>query len=148
MEKCLGCEIIAGTIKTPGGLIYEDAYWTITHATSSNGAPLLGMLILQTKRHCTQLADLTTEEIQNLGNLLRETCKALDDILHPIKTYACSFGEGVGHVHFMIIPRREGMPIGAELLKQVIEEHLWGCSFNEAADLANQVHSLLPKSFV
>ncbi len=146
MEKCLGCEIIAGNIKTPGGLLYEDAYWTITHATSTNGAPLLGMLILQPKRHCTQLADLTTEEIQNLGMLLRETCKALDDILHPVKTYACSFGEGVGHVHFMIIPRMEGMPIGAELLKQVIEEHQWGCSFNEAADLANRVHNRLSQS--
>ena len=143
MEKCLGCEIVAGRIKTPGGLIYQDGFWTVTHSIYSNGAPLAGMLILQPKRHCTQLANLAPEEIKDFGLILRDTCKAIDDILHPVKTYACSVGEGVKHVHFMIIPRMDGMPIGAELFKQVIEEHKWVCSFDEAADLAIRVHGLL-----
>ena len=143
MEKCLGCEIVSGSINTPGGIIYEDEYWIVTHSIASNGAPLKGMLILQPKRHCTHLADLKTEEVVNLGLILRNTCKAIDAVFHPIKAYACSFGETVKHVHFMIIPRMDGMPIGAELLKQILEEQKWVCSFEEAADLAIKIHSKL-----
>ena len=147
MDNCLGCEIVSGTVNTPGGIIYQDAYWILTHATSSNGAPLKGMLILQPKRHCTHLADLQPKEVKDLGPLLQKTCKAVSDILHPEKTYACSFGEGVKHIHFMIIPRMKGMPIGAELLKQVIEEHKWGCSHEEAADVAIKVRNNLQTRF-
>ena len=143
MEKCLSCEIISGSVNTPGGIIYQDEVWMLTHSTSPNGAPLKGMLILQPKRHCTHLADLQPEEVRNLGPFLQKTCKAVSDILHPEKTYACSFGEGVKHIHFMIIPRMQGMPIGAELLKQVLEEHKWECSFEEAADVANKARNNL-----
>ncbi len=143
MEKCLGCEIVSGSINTPGGIIYEDEYWIVTHSIASNGAPLKGMLILQPKRHCTHLADLKSEEVENLGLILRNTCKAIDAVFHPIKAYACSFGETVKHVHFMIIPRMDGMPIGAELLKQILEEQKWVCSFEQAADLAIKIHSKL-----
>ena len=128
---------------TPGGFIHQDRSWTVTHSISSNGAPLKGMLILQPRRHCTQLAELAAEEIENLGLLLRETCKAIQEILNPAKIYACSVGEGVKHVHFMMIPRMDGMPIGAELFKQVIEQHKWSCSFEEAGDVANKARSLL-----
>jgi diadenosine tetraphosphate (Ap4A) HIT family hydrolase len=143
MDKCIGCEVASGSIKTPGGFIYQDEFWTVTHSIYSTGAPLKGMLILQPKRHCTLLANLTSDEIENLGLLLRDTCKAVNEILRPEKIYACSVGEGVKHVHFMIIPRMAGMPIGAELLKQVIEEHKWGCSFEEAADVAIKVKNIL-----
>jgi diadenosine tetraphosphate (Ap4A) HIT family hydrolase len=143
LEKCIGCEIVLGRLNTPGGIIYEDEHWTVTHSVASNGAPLKGMLILQPKRHCTHLADLESEEVENLGFILRNTCKAIDAILHPMKAYACSFGEGVKHVHFMIVPRMPGMPIGAELLKQVLEEQKWVCSFEEASDLAIKIHNKL-----
>ena len=145
MEECIGCDIVRGSIRTPGGFIYEDEFWTVTHSISSEGAPLKGMLILQPKRHCTHLAELTSEEIENLGLLLRETCKAIHEILHPVKIYACSVGEGVKHVHFMLMPRMDGMPIGAELFKQVIEQQKWACSFENAADFAIKARSLLGK---
>lgn len=143
MDICLGCEIVTGKITTPGGVIYEDEYWMLTHSTSPKLPPLKGMLILQPKRHCTQLADLTWGEIDNLGLILRDTCKAIETILHPSKIYAGSFGEGVKHVHFMIVPRMQGMPIGAELLKEVIQDQLWTCSLNEASDIAMKVRKQL-----
>lgn len=111
MEKCVGCEVVRGSIKTPGGFIYQDEFWTVTHSISLGGAPLKGMLILQPRRHCTHLAELASEEIENLGLLLRETCKAIHEILNPAKIYACSVGEGVKHVHFMMMPRMDGMPL-------------------------------------
>ena len=143
VEPCLGCEMVAGRISTPGGIIYEDGHWMLTHATSPRLPPLKGMLILQPKRHCTQLADLTLEEAGTLGLILRESSKAVEAVLHPAKIYAGSFGEGVRHVHFMIVPRLEGMPIGARLLKEALEDHLWICSIEEAADTATRVRDQL-----
>ena len=143
MEKCLGCEIINGRIITPGGIIYEDEHWMLTHSVSSHLPPLKGMLILQPKRHCEHLAQLTSGETENLGLLLRNTCKAIEEILYPSKIYACSAGEGVKHVHFMIIPRMDGMTIGADLLNEVIEDHLWTCSVEEATDVAIKVRNQL-----
>jgi diadenosine tetraphosphate (Ap4A) HIT family hydrolase len=143
MDKCLGCEIVTGRIATPGGVIYEDDYWMLTHSISSQLPPLKGMLILQPKRHCEHLAELTSEEIDNLGFLLRDTTKAITEILHPSKIYAVSAGEGIKHVHFMIIPRMEGMTIGADLLKEVIEDHLWTCSLQEASDVVIKIRDHL-----
>ena len=143
MEKCIGCDVATGAIQTPGGYIFQDECWKITHSISSHGAPLRGMLILQPRRHCIHLADLASGEIENLGLLLRETCRVIHEILHPAKIYACSVGEGVKHVHFMLMPRMEGMPIGAELFKQVIEQQKWECSLEEAAEIAIQARSLL-----
>lgn len=148
MERCIGCDVAAGNIRTPGGFIFQDEFWTVTHSISSNGAPLKGMFILQPKRHCTHLAELASEEIENLGLLLRETCKAIHEILHPAKIYACSVGEGVKHVHFMMMPRMDGMPIGAELFKQVIEQQKWTCSFEDAADIALKARSILDSRLV
>jgi histidine triad (HIT) family protein len=145
MEKCIGCEVIRGTIKTPGGFIYQDEFWTVTHSISSEGAPLKGMLILQPRRHCTHLAELASGEIENLGLLLRETCRSIQEILRPAKIYACSVGEGVKHVHFMMMPRMDGMPIGAELFKQVIEQQKWACSFEDATGFAIKARYLLDK---
>jgi diadenosine tetraphosphate (Ap4A) HIT family hydrolase len=143
LDKCLGCEIVTGRITAPGGVIYEDEYWMLTHSTSSRLPPLKGMLILQPKRHCTHLAELTLGEIENLGLILRDTCKAIEAILHPSKIYTGSFGEGVKHVHFMIVPRMQGMPIGADLLKEVIEDQLWTCSLQDASDIAIKVRNQL-----
>jgi diadenosine tetraphosphate (Ap4A) HIT family hydrolase len=143
MESCLGCEVVTGSIKTPGGFIFQDDFWTITHSVSTTGAPLKGMIILQPRRHTTQLAELDSQEIKNLGLYLRETCKAIEEILDPARIYACSVGEGVKHVHFMILPRMEGMPIGAELFKQVIEQQMWTCSFEEATEIAVEVQNKL-----
>ncbi len=139
MDKCLGCEIVNSNITTPGGIIYADVDWMLTHSISAHLPPLKGMLILQPKRHCEHLADLSEQETKNLGLILRNACNAVKEILHPSKIYACSAGEGVKHLHFMIVPRMEGMTIGADLLKEVIEYHLWTCSIEEAADAAIKV---------
>jgi diadenosine tetraphosphate (Ap4A) HIT family hydrolase len=143
MENCIGCEIISGGLTPPGGFIHNGEQWTLTHSIAPGGAPLRGMLILQTRRHCTQLADLTPQESRALGPLLQVTCRALEELFQPARVYAGSFGEGVPHVHFMLIPRLDGMPIGAELLKQVLEQHLWTCPADEAAALAAQVREKL-----
>ncbi len=109
-EGCMACDVLTGKRQAPGGVIYEDDYWRVEH--SLNPVLLLGFLIIKTKRHCEQLAELTPEEAAALGPIIHNTCLVLSQILQPDKVYVCSFGEAVKHIHFYIIPRTADMPAG------------------------------------
>lgn len=87
---------------------------------------------------------MTSEEMDEFGPLLRKITAALNKVLHPIKIYACSFGDGVKHVHFLIIPRSDQMPAnGAKVLQDVIDDRNWVCQTDEASQLAADVRSIL-----
>jgi diadenosine tetraphosphate (Ap4A) HIT family hydrolase len=107
---CMSCDILAGRRTEPGGVIYEDAYWHVGSVVS----PVFwrGFLIVKLKRHCEHLAELTPEEAADLGLVLQMTCTALSEALKPAKVYVCSFGDGVKHVHFWVLPRMPDMHPG------------------------------------
>jgi diadenosine tetraphosphate (Ap4A) HIT family hydrolase len=73
-----------------------------------------GNLFLILKRHAEQLAELTSDEAASLGPLIQNVCAALTEALHPVKIYVASYGEGVRHIHFHLIPRTLAMPLGME----------------------------------
>lgn len=106
----MSCDIIAGKRTVPGGVIYEDAYWHVDSVTS----PVYwqGFLIIKLKRHCEHLAELTPEEANALGPVIQRTCLALTKVLKPAKVYVCSFGDGIKHIHFWVLPRPQGMRPG------------------------------------
>ncbi|HEX5370985.1 MAG TPA: HIT family protein [Dehalococcoidia bacterium] len=138
-ETCLSCEVIAGRAASPGGFIFESENWLLTHQVRP--ASLAGFLILQPRRHVEQIADLTTQEASEMGGLLRRATQALTRALQPEKIYVCSFGSGVKHVHFYLIPRSSEMPpevIGVDLLKE-LSTGRWACSDEDAAHVAAQV---------
>ena len=97
---CMSCDILAGKLTTPGGVIYEDEYWQVDSVIS----PVYwrGFLIIKLKRHCEHLAELTPEEAGALGPVVRATCSALAEVLKPAKVYVCSFGDGVKHIHLWV----------------------------------------------
>jgi len=99
----MACDVLTGKRQAPGGVIYEDDYWRVDHCLSP--VLLLGFLIIKTKRHCEQLAELTPEEGAALGPIIHNTCLVVSQILQPAKVYVCSFGEAVKHIHFYVIPR-------------------------------------------
>jgi diadenosine tetraphosphate (Ap4A) HIT family hydrolase len=111
MSNCYTCGVLAGRHSAPGGTIYEDACWEVGHI--SDPVLLPGYLIIKLRRHCEHLADLTPEEAATLGPVVQRTCLALARILNPAKIYVCSFGEGVQHIHFHVIPSMAGMPAGS-----------------------------------
>ncbi len=107
---CLSCDIVAGKRLEPGGVIYEDAYW---HVGSAVGPSVWrGFLVVKLKRHCEHLSELTPAESAALGPVIQVTCQALTEVLSPAKVYVCSFGEGVKHVHFWVLPRSPEMRPG------------------------------------
>lgn len=144
VDGCLACDVLAGKVTPPGGVIYDDQYWRVDHSTSPVMLP--GFLIIKPRRHVEHIALLTVEEMAAFGPLLRNTCRALAHVLHPAKVYAASFGESVSHIHFYIIPRYqrtpEMPPAGIEVLKRLFEGH-WAGSDEEATAIANQVRPIL-----
>ncbi|HEY7341467.1 MAG TPA: HIT domain-containing protein [Ktedonobacterales bacterium] len=142
VDGCLACDVLAGKVTPPGGVIYDDQYWRVDHSTSPIVLP--GFLIIKPRRHVEHIALLTAEEMAAFGPLLRNTCRALAHVLHPAKIYATSFGEAVAHVHWYVLPRMPDMPAnGIEVLSRLFGEKPWAGSDEEAAAIADQVRPLL-----
>lgn len=108
--RCGACAEIAGEVLAPGGVILDDGLWYISHHTGPYTDP--GELILKTRRHCESLAELTLEEAQALGPLLRAVVGALERVVVAERIYAVSFNERIRHLHFLLLPRTSDMPRG------------------------------------
>lgn len=62
---CSICEQVAGRIAAPGGSIYDDGLWLVTHHTGPHTDP--GELIVKLRRHCESLGELTAAEAMALA---------------------------------------------------------------------------------
>ena len=99
---------MAGRITAPGGPIYDDGLWLVSHHTGPHTDP--GELIVKLRRHCESLADLTPAEAAALGPVLRAAVAAIERVVRPERTYVASYGERVRHVHFFLLPRTRSLP--------------------------------------
>ena len=68
IEECEACALSDGRSPLPGGLLHRQHGWRVEHCVGPLG---LGTLIVKPERHVTAVADLTVEEANNLGTLLR-----------------------------------------------------------------------------
>lgn len=142
MEGCFSCDVLRGTVTPPGGMIYEETYWAVSHGTNPIALP--GWLILAPRRHCEHIAELTADEMAAFGPLLRQTSRALTQVVQPAKIHVYSMGEVVKHVHFYVLPRYEWMPAsGLAVLQQAFRDRRWECGEAEAAAVANKVRAEL-----
>ena len=110
MNACSACAEIAGALSAPGGIIFDDGLWFVSHHTGAYTDP--GELIVKTRRHCESLSELTVGEAAALGPLLRACVAAIADVVVSERIYAVSFNERVRHVHFLLLPRTAAMPAG------------------------------------
>lgn len=108
--RCSACAEVAGEISAPGGVVHDNRMWFVSHHTGPFTDP--GELILKTRRHCESLAELTREEAESLGPLLRSATQALERVTGAERIYAMSFNERLRHVHFLLLPRTAAMPRG------------------------------------
>jgi diadenosine tetraphosphate (Ap4A) HIT family hydrolase len=120
---CLGCDLLAGRRSAPGGTIWEDDYWQLESVIR----PVVwrGFLILKLKRHCEHLAELTPAEATALGPAVRASCGALAAVLAPAKVYVASFGDGVQHIHFWLLPRPQDQRPGLHWVLLHLDLRLW-----------------------
>jgi diadenosine tetraphosphate (Ap4A) HIT family hydrolase len=109
-DGCSACAEIAGAHSAPGGIIFDDGLWFVSHHTGSYTDA--GELIAKTRRHCESLSELTIAEAAALGPLLRSCVGAIARVVVSERIYAVSFNERVRHVHFLLLPRTADMPRG------------------------------------
>jgi diadenosine tetraphosphate (Ap4A) HIT family hydrolase len=107
---CSACAEIAGDMVAPGGVIFDDGLWFVSHHTGSFTDP--GELIVKTRRHCESLGELKESEASALGPILKAAIGALERVIVADRIYAVSFNERVRHVHFLLLPRTAAMPRG------------------------------------
>jgi diadenosine tetraphosphate (Ap4A) HIT family hydrolase len=101
---------VAGEISAPGGVVLDNGMWFVSHHTGQYTDP--GELIVKTRRHCESLAELTRDEADSLGPVLRSAVQALERVVVAERVYAVSFNERLRHVHFLLLPRTKEMPRG------------------------------------
>jgi diadenosine tetraphosphate (Ap4A) HIT family hydrolase len=107
---CSACAEIAGRNTSPGGVIFDNENWFVSHHTGAFTDP--GELIVKTRRHCESLAELTKDEAESLGPVLWSAVQALEQVVPSERIYAVSFNERLRHVHFLLLPRTRDMPPG------------------------------------
>ena len=110
MNGCSACAEIAGELSAPGGIIFDDGLWFVSHHTGPYTDA--GELIAKTRRHCESLSELTLAEATALGPLLRTCVAAITHVVVSERIYAVSFNERIRHVHFLLLPRTAAMPRG------------------------------------
>jgi diadenosine tetraphosphate (Ap4A) HIT family hydrolase len=108
--RCSACAEMADEISAPGGTILDTGLWFVSHHTGPFTDP--GELIVKSRRHCESLAELTREEGESLGPVLRSSVQALERVVGAERIYVMSFNERLRHVHFLLLPRTRAMPRG------------------------------------
>ena len=98
-RACSACAEIAGDTTAPGGTIFDDGLWFVSHHTGPFTDP--GELIVKTRRHCESLGELSGAEAGALGPILKAAVGALERVILAERIYAVSFNERVRHVHFL-----------------------------------------------
>ena len=107
---CSVCSEVEARITAPGGVIYEDGLWLVSHHTGPYTDP--GELIIKLRRHCESLSELTREEAASLGPVLRAAVRGIERVVRPERVYIASYGERVRHLHFFLLPRTRSLPAG------------------------------------
>ena len=105
LEDCFGCQVASGLVLPVGGFVYGDELWTVNHLIAP--APILGWLVLQSRRHIEALREMTADEQRQMAQLMSYVDSTIRSILAPSKVYVCLFAESVQcpHLHFHFIPR-------------------------------------------
>ena len=104
-SECVGCAIVRGEVKLPGGIIYDGE--SIILAADPE-IPIPGFLIIKSKRHIQSFAELTVDERAEIGNTIAIAERAIKD-LKIAETVTLVQEERSKHFHIWIFPNQEWM---------------------------------------
>ena len=111
-ENCIVCQKHRGTVKVPGGILYENDLVVCSHAQlwGEEKDHYLGHLFVEPRRHVAELGDLTEAEAREVGFQVSRMAKALTTILGVEHVYSFVIGDGCPHIHVHVIGRYPGAP--------------------------------------
>lgn len=104
VEGCLACDLAAGRVPLPGGRIHSTEHWIVEHCV---GPLPPGTLIVKPQRHVTCVADLSDDEVAELGPLLRRASAVARELVGADQVYNCLWSHAGGrpvHIHYVVQP--------------------------------------------
>ncbi len=101
---CDNCDEDALAERPPRAEVWSSEVWRVAHAFDTS---LPGWLVVVPRRHVVAMAVLDDAEAAELGPLLVDLGRALEEVTGCVKTYVMQFAEaeGFGHVHLHVVPR-------------------------------------------
>jgi len=144
-DNCLTCQYNKDSEKSPGGWIKEYNYWILEHMNEP--IPVLGWLVLKTKRHTEGITGMNSDESKELGEILNIVPKLQKDICEAGQIYVLCFTELVSHLHIHLIPRninetRKG-PELFNLIEEVRKDNSKAISVQESIEFVKQLKQKL-----
>ncbi len=110
MNKCQVCEKHKNLQGLPGGKIFEDELVFVGHFPVAEEPAHFGHIILELKRHITQINEMTEPEAIAIGVWTRRIAMALHDALEAEHVYTVRIGDVTPHLHFHLVPRYKNAP--------------------------------------
>lgn len=104
IEGCLACDLSAGRRALPGGRIHESAHWIVEHCVGPLG---VGALLVKPARHVTGVGELRDDEAAEMGPLLQQSARVVDELVRPEQVYVGLWshaGRRRVHIHFVVQP--------------------------------------------
>ena len=110
--SCFACELIEHPERVPGGRIATLGGWVVEHCVGPLG---VGTVVVKTRRHVVQVAELDPAEIEELGPALTRVARAVTIASSeagdpPGQVYVCLWSHAQrqpGHIHFVVQPVSE-----------------------------------------
>jgi ATP adenylyltransferase len=104
VDDCVACSLSTGRRPLPGGLIHRSDHWLVEHCIGPLG---LGALVVKPERHVTAVADLSDDEVHELGPLLRLASRVAGQLVRAEQVYNCLWSHAGGvpvHIHYVVQP--------------------------------------------
>lgn len=138
MMSCLICDKHKGISNQPaGGYFYDDDHWKVCHYLLEDSA--CGQVVVESKRHFLDFSEMTHEEAESYGILLKKLYSAMKQVVDAERVYTVIFVDGVPHFHAHLIPRyKDSEYKGMRLLNQNSS-----CSEEEAMNVVNKLRQAL-----
>ncbi|HVP74860.1 MAG TPA: hypothetical protein VMS63_02470 [Gaiellaceae bacterium] len=139
---CLACQVNAGTVPVPGGLIAETAHWRADHCIGPFG---VGAVVVKTKNHIEDFWALEPAAAAELGPFLCEISGAIVGALGAERVYMTLWVDNPPHhVHLVVYPRYRGEERRALDLQLALRD-TGPPSFADAERAANALRAFMGK---
>jgi histidine triad (HIT) family protein len=111
-SSCFVCRKHQGLEDVPGGPVFEDELVYSGHAWSVEDgiAPYLGGFIVEPKRHLPTWAELSDDEAERIGLVIRDVSWSLKNVLNAEHVYVFVIGHHLAHLHIWVVPLYPGTP--------------------------------------
>jgi diadenosine tetraphosphate (Ap4A) HIT family hydrolase len=139
--SCFICDKHLGiSNQPPGGYFYEDEHWKVCHFPADQS--VVGRIILESKRHFLDFAEMTEEEAASYGGVIKLLYVALKQVTEAERVYQLITIDGTPHFHVHFIPRvPDSMTRGLEYLRQELS-----CNEKDVLQLVHKLQVILNHS--